>query len=278
MGRARRPKHLDERFEWYADAIEAEPVACAGHWAERHFPQAREVRLDLGCGKGAFVLASAAAEPGVLFVGMDCDRTCVAMAAKAALAAGLPNAVFCLGDAGELPAYFASGELGRLHLNFCTPWPPTHDARQRLTHAERLVAYRPLLAPGAELRFRTDSVPLFEWSLPQFPLAGYDVIWQTADLHAAEPGGITTEYERRLSEAGALIHALAAVPSAGEPPCAEAREAGQRDIPQSLASYLPDDLESLAYVPYGMEDTVRNLRNYRAKQARRAARAAAGER
>lgn len=277
MGRARKLKNLDERFEWYAPVLEAEPAACAGQWAARRLPQAREVRLDLGCGKGSFVLACAAAEPDVLFVGMDCDRTCVAMAGKAAMAAGLPNAVFALGDADELASYFAPGELGRLYLNFCTPWPPTHDASLRLTHAARLATYRALLAEGAELRFRTDSAPLFAWSLPQFPLAGFKVLRQTDDLRATCPDSPASEYERRLVARGATVHALAAVADPSRVPLAgEELAQAERGIEQSLAAYLPEDLDSLTYVPQGMEDTVRNLRNRRAKQARRAAREARG--
>ena len=273
MPRPRKPKNLEERFEWYAPVIEADPVACAGQWAARRMPGAREVRLDLGCGKGSFALNSAAAEPDVLFVGMDVDRICVAMSAKAAMEAGLPNVVFARGDAEHLAEYFAPGELARIHLNFCTPNPPAHDARRRLTHALRLAAYRPLLAPGAQIHFRTDSVPLFEYSLAEFAVAGYDVVWQTRDLRAERPDGITSEYEDRLVSQGAVVHALIAVP--GEHvPTLEEMDAAQADVSQSLATYLPEDLDALTYVPYGMEDTVRNLKNRRAKLAARAQREA----
>ena len=273
MPRPRKPKNLEARFEWYAPVIEADPASCAGAWAARHMPGAREVRLDLGCGKGSFALRSAAAEPDVLFVGMDVDRICVAMSAKAAMEARLPNVVFTQGDAEHLADYFAPGELARIHLNFCTPNPPAHDARRRLTHARHLAAFRPLLAPGAQIHFRTDSVPLFEYSLAEFAVAGYDVLWQTRDLRAERPDGITSEYEERLVAAGAVVHALVAAPGA-HVPTPEEMDAAQEGVSQSLATYLPDDLDSLSYIPYGMEDTVRNLKNRRAKLAARAAREA----
>lgn len=256
-------KHIDE----YAAAIEHEPAACAGAWAARHLPGAREVRLDLGCGKGSFTLRSAAAEPDVLFVGMDCEEGCIAMAAKRALAENLPNAVFAIGDADDLATYFAPGELGLIYLNFSTPFTPAKQAKKRLTYAGRLMAYRDLLAPGGAVRFKTDSQPLFDFSRTQFELAGYATQWETRDLHAFNPNEVQSDYEELLTAKGASIHALLAVP--GPRPASL-----EQTAPLGLASYLPEDLDSLTYVPYGMESTVENLKNRRAKRLARERRGA----
>lgn len=267
--RSRKLKHLEKRFDWYAPVIEDDPAGCRGSWARRQLPGAREVRLDLGCGKGSFTARSAAAEPDVLFVGMDCERGCVAMAAKRALEAGVKNAVFLLGDASDVRSFFAPGELSLVYLNFSTPFTPAKQAPKRLTHAERLDAYRDVLAPGGAVRFKTDSAPLFDFSLTQFELAGYELVWSTRDLHAANPAEIQSDYEEFLTAKGAAVHALLATP--GPRPDRMVQTA-----PMGLASYLPDDLDSLTYVPYGMESTVENLRNRRANLARKAARAREG--
>lgn len=264
--RARKLKNLEERFDWYAPVIEGEPAECRGSWATRRMPEARELRLDLGCGKGLFTLRAAHAEPDVLFVGMDNNRTCVAMAAKYAMEDGARNVVFSPGSADDLTQMFAPGEVDCLYLNFSSPFPRAKQAHMRLTYVDHLMRYRDVLAPGAPVRFRTDSMPLFEFSLTQFALAGYDVEWVTRDLHAECPGGVASEYEERLSAAGAKICALVARP--GERP-----EHVEQTANLTLASYLPDDLDSLDHVPYGMEDTVRNLRNRRAHEEARAMRA-----
>ena len=75
---ARLPKNfvLEERLERYADAIELEPQNYAGCWAQAcHDLQGAddtrsfdEVRLDLGCGKGAFVVDCAKQRPNTLYV------------------------------------------------------------------------------------------------------------------------------------------------------------------------------------------------------------------
>lgn len=290
--RARRPKNLEKRFEWYAPVIEAEPLARAGLWGRTWLPAAREVRLDLGCGKGSFTLGAAQAEPDVLFVGIDRDAICVSMAAKKALAAGARNVVFARADADDLSRMFAPGELAGLYLNYSSPFPPAKYASKRLTHVERLMGYRDVLGPGAFVSFKTDSEPLFRFSRIQFDLAGYEVLWETEDLYGGADSDaiagmtddrlgraiaacrISSEYEERLTALGARVHALVATPGA--------RPAGWEQTAElSLAAYLPEDLDSLTYVPAGMEDTVRNLRNrqanLRAKAARRGAREVGAE-
>ncbi|MBS5451341.1 MAG: tRNA (guanosine(46)-N7)-methyltransferase TrmB [Coriobacteriia bacterium] len=278
--RARRPKNLEKRFEWYAPVIEATPLERASTWAQTWCPEAREVRLDLGCGKGSYTLRAAQAEPDVLFVGMDCDAICVSMAAKKALEAGVGNVVFTRANADDLARIFAPGELGGISLNYSSPFPPAKYASKRLTHVERLMVYRELLCPGARVSFKTDSAPLYEFSRIQFGLAGYDVLWETTDLYGEGTSGldsqlaaacrISSEYEERLTAEGAKVHALVA--ALGPRP-----EAWTQTAELSLAAYLPEDLDSLTYIPAGMEDTVRNLRNrqanLRAKASRQAARA-----
>ena len=114
---ARLPRNfvLEERLERYADAIELEPARLAGRWVDACTPIGcapfREVRLDVGCGKGAFLTASAAAEPDVLFIGLDGEPVCIVYSAQHIIEEGLGNALVIpgLGDdlvasAGALPA------------------------------------------------------------------------------------------------------------------------------------------------------------------------------
>lgn len=257
---ARPLKHLDERFEWYADAIEMEPADCKGRWAQAHLPGATQVRLDLGCGKGSFTVEEARANPDVLFVGLDYERACVALAAQLALEEGVRNVVFTLADAEDIRDLFGAGELSCIYLNFSTPHPRKKHARERLTYVDELVKYRDVLADDGIVSFKTDSPMFFEFSLVQFDLAAYDIIWQTRDLQADCPGLPKSEYEEKLTAKGAKIHACTAV-KAARPISTE------QTAPLSLFDYLPDDLDSLDYVPYGMERGVTNFRNYRAKRS-----------
>ena len=264
--RARKPKNLDERRRLYADAIIDDAEKRAGHWAEMLLPHAREVRLDLGCGKGGFAIESAKAEPDVLFVGVDVEEVCVVLAAQHAIEAGVYNAVFVLDERDDVCRFFAPGELARIHLNFSAPFPQSKAAGKRLSHADRLMAYRGILAPGGVVCQKTDSEPLFKFSLTQYQIAGYEPLACTNDL-LHEPSwpqeNVSTAFEERLCQMGATVHAVIAKPG-------PAPEKVEQVAPLSLAQYLPEDLESMAYIPLGMEDTVRNLLNRRANLARKA--------
>lgn len=262
---ARPLKNLDARYEWYAPAIELDADERRGSWIETYHPAARELHLDLGCGKGQFAVEQARAHPDVLFVGLDYDRACVALAAQKACELELGNCVFALADGEDLGAYFAEGELSRIYLNFSTPHPRKKHAAERLTHVDQLIAYRPLLVEGGSVDMKTDSPPFFEFSLVQFDLAGYDVTWSATDLRACDPASHeiaeypVTEYEQRLCALGAQVHACRAIKA--ERPCTR-----EQTAELSLFEYLPENLDELSYVPYGMEGYVFNMRNRRARQ------------
>ena len=144
-------------------------------------------------------------------------------------------------------------------LNFPTPFPKKKKAHYRLTHFERLMSYRPLLAPGAFVRLRTDSMPLRDFSLAQFEIAGYDVQWNTDDVRGMFPNEPWSGYEHKLVAQGAPVCGFAAVPG-------PAPENPQQTAPLSLVSYLPEDIEDLAYVPHGMQGCVENMKGRRANR------------
>ncbi len=270
---ARLPKNfvLEERLERYADSIEASPERWAGQWAEACHPldAARdrtsfdEVRLDMGCGKGAFTVEAAAAEKSVLFVGIDFEPICIAYAAQKAEESGLDNVIFSPGVADKVTTYFAEGELSRIYLNFPTPFPRKKEAAQRLTHLDNLLRYRKILAPGATVLLKTDSYPLWGFSRTQFELAGYDIVWESDDARAERPNDPVSWYEERLSAQGATVYAIEATPAR------EPKRAADGTVEQtaslSLIDYLPEDLSTMTYVPHGMQGTVTNLRNLERK-------------
>lgn len=120
--------------------------------------------------------------------------------------------------------------------------------------------YRHVLAPGAEVCLRTDSLPLREFALTQWELAGYCQTWRSDDARAERPELPTSEYELRLSAQGAKVFALFGTP--GEPAPKDPRQTAE----MSLACYIPQDLSAFDdYAPHGMQATVQNLRNRAAR-------------
>ncbi len=209
----RRKPHLDARLEKCAAVLIEQGGAYRGRWCES-FGKRREVRVELGCGKGRFTADCAAAEGDILLVAIERDPSALVMAMELALSRGLENIRFVLGDVGMLGELFAPGEVGRIYLNFPDPWPKSRDAKLRLTAPNFLRRYASVLAPGGELHFKTDNTPLFDWSLEQFAGEGWTLRDVTHDLHADGLVGILTGYEAKFVAAGLKINRLAAVRTA----------------------------------------------------------------
>ena len=259
--RARRPKNLQQSYEKFGSWVEGDPASWRGSWHSFRDGMYRHVHLDLGCGKGGYAVEHAKRHTEDLVVGIDSDEICVARCAELAGAESIPNCIFLLADATMVPMVFSDGEVDFISINFPTPLPRKKHAEQRLVHAKMLLLCRRALDDGGMLRFKTDSRPLFDFSLSQFPLAGFEIVMESTTYDSAAAGDIETLYEGRAKELGASICMLEAAPvdiPVGVP----------NNVSMSLVDYLPEDLEAMEYVPFGMEDTVFNLRNRQARQKR----------
>lgn len=270
----RTPKNfvLEERLERYGAAIEERPEAYAGRWAEACWPLGSghaggarfdAIHLDLGCGKGSFLVESARRSPQSLFIGMDIEPICIAYAAQRIVEEGLANALVLPRGASALGQIFSPGEIAAITLNFPTPYPKRHFAPRRTTTVDHLLVYRRIIAAGGTLTLRTDSQPLRDYTLIQLAAAGYEVLWSSDDVRREHPDTPASEYESRLAAQGATVWGVCATPGA-EP--TQDQVAQGRAAEQSLMAYLPDDLESLPYVPLGMEAAVTNLINRRRRE------------
>ncbi|MBP5166769.1 MAG: tRNA (guanosine(46)-N7)-methyltransferase TrmB, partial [Oscillospiraceae bacterium] len=77
--------------------------------------------------------------------------------------------------------------------------------KRRLTAPSFLESYKKILKSGGEIHFKTDNVPLFDWSAAAIEGAGYAVSELTHDLHANGPTGVMTDYEKKFYAEGKPI-------------------------------------------------------------------------
>ncbi len=203
--RMRRKKNLGPRMEACAAWQIKDPKALRGNWRSL-MPEAKELRLELGCGKGRFTCQTAAANPDILFVAVERVPDAMVMAMEKARDLGLTNVFYVDADAALLPEFFAPEEVDLIYINFCDPWPPKRHAKRRLTHRNFLKLYRQVLAEKGQIHFKTDNAPLFEFSVLEFPAAGYDLEEVTRDLHANGIQGIMTDYEEKFHNLGTKIN------------------------------------------------------------------------
>lgn len=187
-----------------------DPAVHRGAWRSL-FGNGRPLHLEVGMGKGQFVMGMARRNPEVNFLGMERADSAAVRALQRLQADPLPNVRLVQGCASGLDACFAEGEVDRLLLNFSDPWPKKAHAKRRLTHVGFLERYRKVLAPGAELHFKTDNRGLFEFSLAHLSQHGWRFDTVSLDLHAAEPeDNVRTEYEEAFAAEGHPIYRLVA--------------------------------------------------------------------
>lgn len=212
--RMRKKPNLLPRMERAAAVRIAAPEALRGQWRAQ-FPDYAALHLELGCGKGRFTADAAAASPEVLLVAVEKVPDAMVVGMERVLERGLSNVRFLDRDVTLLPELFAPGEVDRIYLNFCDPWPKSRDAKHRLTAPGFLRLYADALAEGGQLWFKTDNLPLFQWSLEQFSAEGWDLSQVSNDLHANGVQGILTDYEAKFHAQGVKINRLVATRTAG---------------------------------------------------------------
>lgn len=225
--RMRKKKNLEPRMEACSSFQIMDPFSMKGHWREL-YPNARELHLELGCGKGTFTIGTARNEPDVLLIAVEVVPDCLVMAMEKAKDAQLPNVFFISGDAALLPDMFAPGEVDRIYLNFSDPWPKSNQKKRRLTHGNFLKKYRQVLKMGGQIHFKSDNDKFFTWSEEEIPQFGFVLSEVTHDLHANGPVGVMTDYEIRFYNLGKSINRLVATmvpwedPKEAEPDLTEA--------------------------------------------------------
>ena len=191
------------------------PEQRRGHWTEV-FGEKRPLHLDLGCGKCVFLAKAAHVQRDVNFLGIDISLDILGVARRnIAETFGQEepdNVALCAYNIERLEQLFAPEEkVERIYINFCNPWPTARHHKRRLTHTRQLLHYKPLLAPGGEIWFKTDNDDLYLATRRYFAEAGFTVFLDTKDLHG-EPGveNILTEHEVRFTEQGIATKALRA--------------------------------------------------------------------
>ena len=178
------------------------------------------VFLEIGAGKGGFACEMANRNPDACYFAMERVSDCVVLAAELAKSTAerrTDNLRFVVDTADNLTGIFADGSVDRIFLNFSDPWSKKGYAKRRLTHRRYLAVYLNLLKDGGVLRFKTDNVGLFDFSLEEIEGIGLKCDKVTRDLHASEynEGNVMTEYETAFSSAGVPINMLELTKPAG---------------------------------------------------------------
>ena len=207
--RMRKKPNLIPRMERCAHVQITDPAALRGTWLNT-FPGHSQLWLELGCGKGKFTAETAQENPDAFIVAIEKVPDAMVVAMERTCQMELSNVRFIDTDALVLPLLFEKGEVSRIFINFCDPWPRSKEAKHRLTAPGFLALYESVLSPEGELHFKTDNDPLFEYSMETLLAEGWQLSSLTRDLHKNGPLGVMTDYEAKFYEQGVKINRLVA--------------------------------------------------------------------
>lgn len=201
--RLRYDKKADVVIQEHPELVITAPNQNFGNWHE--VSHGLPIRLEIGMGKGQFIVTSARKAPNHFFIGMEKEKTVLKKAIDK-MTTKLENVIFVLGDAKLLAEMFGEDEVDHIYLNFSDPWPKKRHTKRRLTDEVSLDSYRRILKCDGLIEFKTDNRALFEYSLQTFVRAGWTIEALSLNLHEDETEIITTEYEDRFVTEGHIIY------------------------------------------------------------------------
>ena len=208
--RLRNKPYAWDKIKEYPDYVIANPSEHQGKWQEV-FGNRHPIHMELGTGRGDFIIGMAKQNPDVNFMGIEKYTSVIIDVLEKLLKNPLPNVRLINMDGERIEEVFAANELERIYLNFSDPWPKTRHHKRRLTHANFLSKYKKILQPDGEIHMKTDNQPLFEASLSYLSGFGYGLHNVSLDLHHSSfENNVMTEYEMKFSQKGNRIYRLEA--------------------------------------------------------------------
>lgn len=168
--------------------------------------------LEIGMGKGRFIMENAFTYPDISFIGIEMYESVMVKATRKL--DSLPddekplNLHLIRMDARDTCDFFPKESIDRIYLNFPDPWPKARHAGRRLTSSGFLKRYDSILKKDGRIELKTDNLDLFEFSLEEARASGYEISYVTYDLHADEEAmksNIMTGYEQKFSSLGNKI-------------------------------------------------------------------------
>lgn len=218
--RIRRKKHLKERLDQVIDylispdrdIINVKQAVIDKKYFDYKllFNNDNPVELEVGCGKGGFIIQKALQNPNVNFIAVELLENIIVMACENAKKFQLKNVKFLNSGAEYLPRYILESSISNIYLNFSPPYPQKSYENRRLTCNRHVLAYKSFLVPNGAIYQKTDDKGLFDYSIEKFLEHGFEVTDLTNDLKDGKIPNVATEYENKFREKGMPIYVLKA--------------------------------------------------------------------
>ncbi|MCM1371055.1 MAG: tRNA (guanosine(46)-N7)-methyltransferase TrmB [Clostridium sp.] len=170
------------------------------------FNNNNELHLEIGMGKGTFIINKALTNPNINYIGIEKYDSVIVRAVEKIENMEIPNLKLIRMDANNIEEIFDK-EIDKIYLNFSDPWPKERHAKRRLSSSEFLNKYNNIFKNKKIIQMKTDNRKLFEYSLKSFIENGYKIDDISLDLYNDDiKDNIPTEYEIKFSSLGQTIY------------------------------------------------------------------------
>lgn len=188
------------------------PRELKGKW-KQEFKNNNPIHLELGCGRGRFLVQKALKHPDINHIAVDLKDEVLVYALRKVkeVEPEIQNARIVALNISFIADLFEKDEIEKIYINFCNPWPKDRHNKRRLTHTKFLTEYKKFLRKGSQVWFKTDDKDLFEASLEYFKESGFRLDFVSYDLHNSDfEDNVMTEYETKFTALGMKTMALIA--------------------------------------------------------------------
>jgi len=173
------------------------------------FEKEQPLHIEIGMGKGNFILNMALKYPEINFIGIEKYSSVASVAIKKIMEYDLPNLKVIISDVINLEDLLKN-KVDVIYLNFSDPWPKARHEKRRLTSENFLKLYDKLFKNKNVIIQKTDNDDLFDYSVESIKNYGYLIEEISYDLHKTDIPNIMTEYEEKFSNQGITIKYLKA--------------------------------------------------------------------
>ncbi|MBR2712153.1 MAG: tRNA (guanosine(46)-N7)-methyltransferase TrmB [Bacilli bacterium] len=188
------------------------PEKYKNNWNKEVFKNNNPIMLELGMGRGSFIIQMALTHPTVNYIGLELDSNQIATAVNNIGGRKIDNLVFIHSDAKDIINYFGK-EINTIYLTFSEPWPKKQDERKRFTHESYLRLYDRIFKKDKHIILKTDNKILFASSLESLSNYWYSFNRVSLDLHNEERKieNIMTDFEKQYFKEHRQVYYVDAV-------------------------------------------------------------------
>ena len=167
----------------------------------------RSFEIEIGSGKGTYLIQTAPGQPQTNFLGIEVARKYYRYAADRMRRRQLSNVQMLGADAVEFLTYRCVDAIAHtIHIYFSDPWPKARHHKRRVIQDESLRQFHRILQPEGQVRLVTDHDDLWAWY--EEHAARSEALFERTEFGASGGELVGTNYERKFSREGRPFHAM----------------------------------------------------------------------